>query len=99
MDLPGGWWGIPREVGRQGQKEGHAEAEGKGWRNSTRERVQAIRDKEDRDTWRQGKGLRDIECGSDREPQKDPTRNTVTETGRDRDTGKARPEIPRETET
>lgn len=40
------------------------------------ERVQAIRDEEDRDTWRQGKGLRDIECGSDREPQKDPTRNT-----------------------
>lgn len=63
------------------------------------QRVQGVTDKEDRDTWRQGKGLREIECGSDREPQKDPTRNRVTETGRDSDTRRPKPETHRETET
>lgn len=35
---------LKREVGWQGQVEGHAEAEGEGWRNSTRERPKSQRE-------------------------------------------------------
>lgn len=69
--------GLKREVGRQGQVEGHAEAGGKD--GETPGRVQRVRDKGDRDTWRQGKGPREIVCGSDRKPQKDPARNTESQ--------------------